>query len=136
MTAKKKGATRLFVLTLLILLLCSSLASLAWAAPEDNESQTSPEEYSTETSDGPTLYASEEEDNPLLIQGNDDAADPAENDSTKAAEDINTEDEPNLIAPRSTSDDTAAKIGAAALAAGMAIVAAVAVFLNHKKQAT
>jgi hypothetical protein len=125
MTNKNKGA-KLFVSTLLILLLCTSMTSIVWAAPEESEPQTSPEEDSTVTSGDPILHPSEED--PVLIQGNDDVTD--------AAEDANTEDEPNLIAPRSTSDDTAAKIGAVVLAAGMAVVAAVAVVLNRKKQAT
>ena len=125
MANKNKGA-KLFVSALLILLLCTSMASIVWAAPEESEPQTSPEEDSKVTSGDPTLHPSEED--PVLIQGNDDVTD--------AAEDANTEDEPNLIAPRSTSDDTAAKIGAVVLAAGMAVVAAVAVVLNRKKQAT
>jgi hypothetical protein len=135
MANKQKAGTRLFVTTLLILLLCSPLVSMAIAA-DDVSGQVPPEEDSTETSDGPTLYASEEEDNPLLIEGNDEVTAPTENDSAGAAE--NTEGDPTLIAPRSilnnAANNTAAIIGISVLVAGMALIAAVAVITTRKKQ--
>jgi hypothetical protein len=126
---------KLAISTLLILLVCSSLTTLALAAPEEDVPQTAPTENSTSTDDGPTLYATDQE-NPVLIQGNDNETAPAEDGSASANE--NTEGDPNLISPRTmledASEEAPAKIGAVALAIGMGIIAAIAVILNRKKQ--
>ena len=141
MANAKKDATKLVFSTLLILLACSPLMTIACATNEDIRDQASPEENTTATSHEPTLYAFEEDDHPVLIQENDNAIDQEENASAESlADDLYTEGDPSLIAPRSilgnTTENMATVLIAAAFVAAIVIVTTLAITQRRKKQAT
>ena len=73
----KTNSKKLLVSTMLIVLMLSSLASIASATSADNRTQVSPEDNPAGTSGDPTLYAPQDnvtttsDDNPVLIQQRD-----------------------------------------------------------------
>lgn len=124
------NASKLLVSTLLIAFLCVPIVSIALAVPDDN---------SAVVGDGQTLIAPAPEDepattstgDPVLIQQRD--SDTNATDSSAPPTEEQSEDEPNLIAGNTASDNTALVVGTVALAAAIALGASVAVIRRRKK---
>ena len=122
------------VSALLIAFLCAPLVSMAFAAPDDQSQAANaavdngqnliapaPENEETPTSD----------ENPVLIQPRDSSTNAT--DSSATPTEGGAEDEQNLIATNTGSDNAILVAGAVALAAVIALAASVAVLRRRKK---
>jgi len=122
------------VSALLIGFLCASFVSMAFAAPDDQSQAAdaaidngqnliapAPENAETSTSD----------ENPVLIQPRDSSTNAT--DSSATPTEGGAEDEQNLIATYTGSDNALLVAGAVALAAVIALAASVAVLRRRKK---
>ncbi len=132
---KKLKLKKPLISTLLLALLCALFVSIAFAAPDDQSQAAdaamidggqnliapAPESEGTPTSDG----------NPVLIQQRDSSNNATDSSATPA--EGGAEDEQNLIATNTGSDNALLVAGAVALAAVIALVASVAVIHRRKK---
>ena len=136
----KQKATKLFVSTLLIALLCSPFVSMAFAASEDNNTQAAREPRSPVSSGDQIDDTSQDnamttsEGNPVLVQERDNGTTTGNDDSTiSPTEGSQEEDEPNLIATQDNPDNTTVIGAAIALAVTIAIGVTVAIVRRREK---
>jgi len=119
----KISANKLLFSILLIAVLCAPMVSIALAAPDD-DSQTlispAPEDEPAPMADG----------NPVLIQQRD--TDTNATDSSTTPTEGQSEDETNLIATNTASDNTALVAVTLALAAAIALGASIIVIRRRK----
>jgi hypothetical protein len=132
-----KNSRKLFVSSMLVILMLSSLSSFASAADDDSRTQVPPEENPNGPSGDPTLYDSQDnvtstsDDNPVLIQQNDNITVP----SNDASSTNNAQESGDLtvLSAQTQPDNTAFVIVIIALVATIAVSATVIVSQRRKK---
>jgi hypothetical protein len=124
---KKTNANKLLVSALLFGLLCAPMLSMALATPDDDSSVTDDDQMLI--SPTPEDETSTSDENPVLIQQRDTDTNATDSTPTEGQ----SEDEPNLIATNTASDNTVLVAGTIALVAGIVLVASLALTRRRKK---
>jgi hypothetical protein len=136
MATSKANSTTL-VFSVLLIMLCMPLVSMANAASDDVKTQVAPEDASNSTVDDGASYVpqgnstTDSEGNPSLIQIRDNSTIGLDNDAS-TNEEAPSADEPNLIATETTPNNTPFIVAAITLAT-IAIGAAAIVALLRKR---
>jgi hypothetical protein len=135
----KLNPKKILVSALLMALLCSSLASMANARPEDNTTQTPPQEDPL-TVENPTLYTIQEnttttpDDNPTIYQQTDNSTiNPRDEPPKNNTEDAQLNDSPILLTAQAQPDNTGFIIVGIALVAVIAISTIMVVSRKRKQ---
>lgn len=130
----KINPKKLVPVAVLLVLLCSSLASMANARIEDNSTQNGPV-----ASEEPPLIATRDnvtatsDDSPVLFQERDNSTIAGDSSPADANKEAQSNDEPVLISTLSQPDNTGFIIAGIALVAAIAVSAAVIISRKRKK---